>query len=116
MRALLAARAYDDIALSAPVFAEICDVLSRPKFAGVLSRERREAIIELLVAGSMWFEPVERVLDCIDPADNKYLELALAAQAGMLVSSDDDLLRLNTWRGTMILRPVAYLAFRTPAA
>jgi putative PIN family toxin of toxin-antitoxin system len=110
MRALLTARANDTIALSTSVFDEISDVLARRKFAAVLSAARRAAILELLVAGATWFEPVERVLDCIDPADNKYLDLALTAQAAVLVSSDDHLLRLNPWRAIRILRPAAYLA------
>jgi predicted nucleic acid-binding protein len=42
--------------------------------------------------------------------DNKYLELALAAGAEIIVSSDDDLLVLHPWRGKRILRPADYLA------
>jgi putative PIN family toxin of toxin-antitoxin system len=34
------------------------------------------------------------VTDCRDAKDNKYLELALAAGVGVIVSSDDDLLVL----------------------
>ena len=48
--------------------------------------------------------------DCRDPKDNKDLELALAARAGTIVSSDDDLLVLHPWRGVRVLRPAAYLA------
>ena len=56
------------------------------------------------------FAPVERVVDCRDAKDNKYLELALAAGADIIVSSDEDLLVLHPWRGVRILRPVEYLA------
>jgi hypothetical protein len=41
------------------------------------------------------FEPLERVSDCRDLMDNKYLELALIAGAWAIVSSDDDLLVLD---------------------
>ena len=41
---------------------------------------------------------------------NKYLELALAAGAETIVSSDDDLLVLDPWRGVRIMRPAEYLA------
>ena len=51
----------------------------------------------------------ERVTDCRDPKDNKYLELALAAGAETIVSSDDDLLVLDPWRGVRIMRPTDYL-------
>ena len=51
-----------------------------------------------------------RVADCRDPKDDKYLELAFAAGAETIVSSDDDLLVLHPWRGVRILRPADYLA------
>jgi len=55
---------------------------------------------------------MEPVTDCRDPKDNKYLELALAAGASVIVSSDDDLLVLNPWRGIRILRPADYVRLR----
>jgi uncharacterized protein len=54
--------------------------------------------------------PAERVTDCRDPKDDKYLELALAAGAETIVSSDDDLLTLHPWRDVRILSPAGYLA------
>ena len=48
--------------------------------------------------------------DCREAKDNKYLELALAAGAGIIVSSDEDLLVLDPWRGVRILLPAQYLA------
>lgn len=48
--------------------------------------------------------------ECRDAKDNKYLELTLAVGAGVIVSSDADLLVLHPWRGVRILRPVVYLA------
>jgi predicted nucleic acid-binding protein len=50
------------------------------------------------------------VTDCRDPKDNLHLELALAAKAERIVSSDADLLVLHPWRGVRILRPADYLA------
>ena len=52
--------------------------------------------------------------DCRDPTDNKYLELALAAQAATIVSSDQDLLAVHPWRGILIQRPADYLAREAP--
>lgn len=59
---------------------------------------------------AVWFEPTLRVNDCRDPKDDKYLELALAAGAEIIVSSDADLLVLDPWRGVRIVRPASYLA------
>jgi hypothetical protein len=42
------------------------------------------------------------------------LELALAAGAETIVSSDDDLLVLDPWRGVRILRPAEYLISALP--
>ena len=89
-QALLRAAEVDLIVLSADVDAEISGVLNRPKFAGHLSAARRQFVLETLRDTALWFEPTIRVGDCRDPKDNKYLELALAAGADILVSSDED--------------------------
>jgi uncharacterized protein len=110
-RALLRAEELDVFALSNAVDAEITQVLNRPKFARAISRSRRELLLGILRAEAIWFEPALRVTDCRDPKDDKYLELALAAGAEVIVSSDDDLVDLDPWRGVRILRPAAYLEF-----
>ncbi len=110
-RALLHAEEMDVLALSVAVDAEITEVLSRPKFAHALSLARRERFLEFLRSAAIWFEPAIRVTDCRDPKDNKYLELALAAGAEIMISSDEDLLVLHPWRGVRSLRPADYLVF-----
>jgi len=109
-RTLLRAEEADVFALSAAVDAEISGVLNRPKFARAISRRRRDRVLRILRGAAIWFDPVVRVTDCRDPKDDKYLELALAAGAEIIVSSDDDLLMLHPWRGTRILNPADYLA------
>ncbi len=109
-RALLRAEATDLFALSAEVEAEIVEVLGRPRFARAVTAARRARILDTLRAGAVWFAPAERVTDCRDAKDNKYLELALASGAGVLVTGDADLLVLQPWRGVRILRPAEYLA------
>jgi uncharacterized protein len=97
------------LALSEAVYGEIADVLARPKFARVLTEDRRREVLELLSAAALWIEPTEEVRDCRDSKDNRYLELALAAGAAMIVSGDEDLLVLNPWRGIRVLRPSEFL-------
>jgi uncharacterized protein len=109
-RALLRAEETDVFALSAEVEAEIAGVLGRPRFAAAVSAARRERIFDALRGRAVWFSPSERVADCRDAKDNKYLELALAAGAWAIVSGDADLLALHPWRGVRILRPADYLA------
>jgi len=109
-RALLRAEAADLFALSAEVDAEIAEVLGRSRFARAVTATRRTRVLDILRGGAVWFSPTERVTDCRDAKDDKYLELALAAGAGTIVSGDSDLLVLDPWRGVRILKPAAYLA------
>jgi uncharacterized protein len=107
--AVAAARARGIIALSEQVFGEIAEVLARPKFSQALTDDRRHEILEMLTAAAMWVEPTDRVADCRDAKDNRYLELALASGAAAILSGDDDLLVLDPWRGVRVLRPQAFL-------
>ncbi len=106
---MVVARAKGIITLSETVYGEIAEVLARPKFARVLTNDRRLEILELLSAAALWVEPVEKVRDCRDVKDNCYLELALAVAATAIVSGDGDLLVLNPWRGIHVLRPADFL-------
>ena len=98
------------IALSSPVVAEIRSVLGRPKFAYAISDEDRNIVIALITDAAVWVEPALQITDCRDEKDNKYLELAVAASAEIVVSSDDDLLVLHPWREIQIVSPAEYLA------
>ena len=109
-RAFHQARQHDVIALSEAVRDEVVEVLHRPRLVRFVDPALRDELLDLLIPGAGWFEPAVRVADCRDAKDNKYLELALAARATIIVSSDDDLLVLHPWRGVRILRPAAYLA------
>ena len=100
----------DRIAVSEPVRAELLDVLHRPGLARFIDPELRAGLLGQLGALGVVFASTMRVTDCRDPKDNKYLELALAAEAAALVSSDEDLLVLHPWRGERVRRPAAYLA------
>jgi putative PIN family toxin of toxin-antitoxin system len=99
----------DQVAVSEAVIAELLDVLDRPRVARFLDPRLRAELLWQLDNLGVPFAPTERVADCRDPKDDKYLELALAAGAGRIVSSDADLLVLHPWRGVRILRPADYL-------
>ena len=108
--ALLRAEEVDVFALSAAVDSEITEVLSRSKFKRAIPPARRELVMAIFRDAALWYEPTVAITDCRDSKDNKYLELALAAGAQSIVSSDDDLLVLHPWRGVSILCPADYLA------
>jgi putative PIN family toxin of toxin-antitoxin system len=108
-RALLLARARATICLSTAVEQEIREVFGRPRFRKYLTPGRVDLIFGLLAAAER-VEPGLKVTDCRDVKDNKYLELALAAGAGTIISSDADLLVLHPWRGVEIVTPARYVA------
>ncbi len=96
--------------MSTAVLDEVVEVLHRPRLARFVDPALRDDLLDLLIPGAAWFEPTERITDCRDAKDNKYLEFALAASASTIVSSDKNLLVLHPWRGVRLLRPAEYLA------
>ena len=107
--AILRALQHDTVWMSRLVFTEVLSVLHRSKFRDIIPPLRRDEFLTRLLLISRFIEPVEQVGDCRDPKDNKYLELAVAASADLIVSGDRDLLDLDPWRGISILTPRAYV-------
>lgn len=102
-RAVLHAFASDRVAIPEAVMSELLDVFARPRLARFLDPELRDEVLSFLDAFGVLFAPTVPVTDCRDIKDNKYLELALAARADVIVSGDADLLVLHPWRGVRIL-------------
>jgi putative PIN family toxin of toxin-antitoxin system len=115
-RALLrAVEAPNRLILSQEVAAEYREVIFRPKFDRFVSVERRERILGLVVVAAEWVEPSEAVRECRDPKDDKYLTLAAAGTADVIVASDKrHLLAMHPWRGIPILPPAEFLALMLP--
>src|SRR5438105_15538349 len=111
-RALL--RAVDPpnrLILSQAVEDEYRQVIFRPKFDRFVSIERRQQILDIVVVAAERIEPTETVRECHDPKDDKYLALAAADGADVIVSNDArHLLSMDPWRGIRILSPANYLA------
>ncbi len=107
-RALLRAiTAPNRLIVSAEVEAEYREVLSRPKFDRFVSIGRRQSILDIAIMAAERVEPTEIVRECRDPKDDKYLALAAAGKADIIVSSDvRHLLSMHPWRGISILSPV----------
>ncbi len=73
--------------------------------------EYLNVLVEIADAsGGGVLEPDEEVTDCPDYEDNRILELALAAQAVLIVSNDSDLLHMTPWRGIPVLSPRDFAA------
>ncbi len=98
-----------EILLSEEVASEIKDVLSREKFARYITWEERELFLQLLIQETTLVEITEKIQECRDPKDNKFLELAVSGAASHLITGDPDLLVLDPFRGIRILTPRQFL-------
>jgi putative PIN family toxin of toxin-antitoxin system len=110
LNALRKALLIDMLALSRPIEVELLQVLSRPRRARFIDPQLREEVIGQSLRDAVRFVPTEQAMDCRDAKDNKCVELAAVAGAVSIVSSDNDLLVLDPWRGVRIVRPAEYLA------
>ena len=94
---------------------ELQAVLIRPKFDAYASPTERAAFFAeykrettLLIPDAQSEQMAQDA--CRDPKDCMFLALAMACQARVLVSSDDDLLALKQWHGTQIVNAAAFLS------
>ena len=88
---------------------ELDDVLSRPRFERYVTRQERTAFLRDLLRMAISVRITEPVRACRDPKDDKILELAWNGHANYIVTGDDDLLVMNPFRGTAIVRPAEFL-------
>ena len=90
---------------------ELVDVLNRPRIRHKyqLSDEDIEAVVGLILLRGEPVVPKERITACRDPKDDKFLEVAVAGKADVIVSGDEDLLALNPIAGVPIVPPAAFL-------
>jgi putative PIN family toxin of toxin-antitoxin system len=103
------AKTKGEIICSEETFNEFSDIFIRPKFDRYVQLNKRLSIIEDLRT-LLNFTPVTISLQaCRDPKDNKFLELAVEADAACIVSGDKDLLILNPFKEIPILSAADFL-------
>lgn len=89
------------LAVSPETLEELREVLSRSSLRRnfpLLTDEKAEHLIELLLLKCRFFRDVTKRIELPrDPDDEPYLNLAIEAGAGFLVTRDRDLLDLMTW-------------------
>ena len=99
------ARGLGDVLLSVDVIEELYDVLNRPAFDRYIDEEDRIRFLNLLVKESILVDITEKIKECRDPKDDKFLELAVNGKADFIISGDDDLKVLNPFREIEIVSP-----------
>jgi putative PIN family toxin of toxin-antitoxin system len=96
------------LAVSVPILDEyrrVLDELSKGQQMPVLN-----SVLKVIELHSEVVEPIsfpEHV--CSDPDDDKFLEAAIAAAAGYVVSGDKARLKLKSYHGIEIVRPSRFL-------
>jgi putative PIN family toxin of toxin-antitoxin system len=88
---------------------EVNEVLRRKGFDKYVLEEERIEFVTTLVRDAFLVEITERVSECRDSKDDKFLELAVCGEAACIVSGDDDLLSLHPFRGIPIVTPRQFL-------
>lgn len=111
-KALDKALIYWEIIVSKSTLEEFLEVISRKKFDKyfVDRPNGRQIFIENFVGAVTIVEPTETITDCKDPKDNQFLEIAISANARLLVTGDHkDLITMNPYRGLEILTARKFL-------
>jgi putative PIN family toxin of toxin-antitoxin system len=108
-RAMRRATAEYQLIVCSETLRELESVLSRPKFDIYLTLNERLQFFHRLHLSALPIEDIPAIAACRDPKDDKFLALALAGHASMILSGDQDLLILHPFRGIDILTPRQYL-------
>lgn len=84
---------------------ELVEVLRRDKFDRFAAVEDRVFRVQAYIEATRLVTVSVHVTDCADPKDNKFLALALAAKATVIVSGDKKhLVSMNPYKGIAIIR------------
>lgn len=108
-RAFDLAAAVGGLLLSEATLAELDEVLRRPKFDKYVSEPKRLEFLLSFIAIAEVVPVSQRIAVCRDPADDKFLELAVAGRATHVVSGDNDLLTLHPFQGIAIITAKEFL-------
>jgi len=95
--------------LSEATMYELADVLARPKFDPYVTRENRKSFIQRLGQIAQFVPIIQLVRECRDPRDDKFLEVALNGSADVIITGDEDLLKMHPRRGVAVMSPSGYL-------
>ncbi len=90
---------------------ELIDVLGRSRMVlryGITAEET-EAVCALVILRGERVQPNRTITACRDPKDDKFLDLAVAGRAEVIVTGDDDLRVLDPFEGIPMLQPSEFL-------
>ena len=93
------------VVVSVEMLKELSEVASRPKFKNIFTAKRIKELFSLLDSYATVVSPSQKVNVCRDGKDNFLLEVAIEGEADYLVTGDEDLLVLDPFYNTKIVKP-----------
>lgn len=99
-----------DLLVSQAIMDEFATTLNRVQTKGYVKQDEAIALITAYKEMVEWIPIIERVEECRDPKDDKFLELAINGNAEYLITGDKDLLVLDLFRETHILSAKDFIA------
>ena len=113
-QALLAVVKSHVLCISQSTLTELQVVLQRSKFDRYAPLQTRLEFLDVVTQTAQLYEidtasEAASLSACRDPKDDKFLALAMACEAMVIISSDADLLSLQRWNNIAIISPADFL-------
>lgn len=107
IRACLYSGTYK-LLISEEIFNEVKEILSELEFEGYINSLDNTNLIKFLLRNSENINVITLVEVCRDRKDNKYLSCAKDGKANYLVTGDEDLLILDRYKYSKIIKPSSF--------
>ncbi len=108
-RALEWARQRGQLVACSETLRELAITLEKPNLQKFLRKIDKVEFLSNFIKLAHTIEVTERIVACRDASDDMWLELAVTANAKVIISGDKALLELNPFRGIAILNPSDFL-------
>lgn len=108
-QALNLATEHAEILVSEETLAELAQVIRRDYWDRYRSQAERETFYRTYTEVALLVAVTEPVVACRDPKDDKFLSVAVAGGASLIVSSDEDLLSMQRFGAIPILSARAFV-------
>jgi len=96
-------------AVSDDMLHELLTTIKRGKFAGRFNPASIGKVAAAYKDSSLVAYPRQKIAVSVDIKDNIFLECAVEANADYLITGDDDLLRICSYKGIHIVKPAVFL-------
>jgi len=89
---------------------ELIRVLTRVQTKGYVTEDEVHKLIVSYKEIVEWIPIIDKIVECRDPKDDMFLELAVNGEAEYIITGDKDLLVMNPFRGIKIQTAKDFIA------